>query len=558
MAVPFGKYELLRKIASGGMGQVFLAREHGTGFERLVVLKLILPHLAEDEEFLDMFLEEARLVARLSHPNLITILDLTEIEGRHCLAMEYVQGEDVRRLDKFARAQNRPLPVGLVLRVIADAAAGLSYAHNARDAQGQPLRLVHRDVSPQNVLVGFDGGVKVIDFGVAKAATSGQQTATGVLKGKYPYMSPEQASGLSVDARSDQFALGVVMWELLTGKRLFKGESDLMTLRLVKDCQVPPPSQLNPAVPTSLDAIVLKALAPTADGRYADCAAFRLALEDYALNERLPSSSAHLAAYLRELYTDRITKEADPATLDQLAEDADLDSRSNSSRSGVPSAMPRPTNSRALPRPPGVPSATRSRQSTPPQAPQPVAPAPVKEATRGTARLPRPDFESRKPRWLPVAAGGAALVLAGAAVLLLREPAGAASVTPPPLPQTQAQAPATPGEQVPTKPEAVEPTPRPETPESISLLVTSEPPGAAVQVAGEAHGTTPVQLPMVPGAPAVPVTVALNGYEPVTRLVSAADAPQVRVELPRRAVKTPGGTKRSPGMGPSLGIKTGR
>ncbi|MFP2912306.1 serine/threonine protein kinase, partial [Pyxidicoccus sp. 3LFB2] len=349
MAVPFGKYELLRKIASGGMGQIFLAREYGTGFERLVVLKLILPHLAEDDEFLSMFLDEAGLVARLTHPNLITILDLTEIEGRHCLAMEYVQGDDVRRLDKFSRAHGKPLPVGLILRIIADAAAGLHYAHEARDPQGKPMRLVHRDVSPQNILVGFDGGVKVIDFGVAKAATSSQNTATGVLKGKYPYMSPEQANGQSIDARSDLFALGVVMWELLTGKRLFKGESDLMTLRLVKDCQVPRPSQLNPKLPPGLDEILLKALAPTPEARYPDCGAFRLALEDYALNLRLPSSSAHLAAYLREVYAERIATETDPAKLDQLAEDADLDSRSNSSLSGV--GGPRSAASRAVPRP---------------------------------------------------------------------------------------------------------------------------------------------------------------------------------------------------------------
>nr|BDT30920.1 serine/threonine protein kinase [Myxococcus sp. MH1] len=546
MAVPFGKYELLRKIASGGMGQVFLAREHGTGFERLVVLKLILPHLAEDDEFLSMFLDEAGLVARLTHPNLITILDLTQIEGRHCLAMEYVQGDDVRRLEKFSRTQGKPLSVGLILRIIADAAAGLHYAHQARDPQGRPMRLVHRDVSPQNILVGFDGGVKVIDFGVAKAATSSANTATGVLKGKYPYMSPEQASGLAIDARSDLFALGVVMWELLTGKRLFKGDSDLMTLRLVKDCQVPRPSQLNPKLPPGLDEVVLKALAPTPEERYPDCGAFRLALEDYALNLRLPTSSAHLSAYLRELYNERISTETDPAKLDQLAEDADLDSRSNSSLSGVgPSAQGARTSASRQQR--NVTPGTRSRQAVAAAVGGPV----VQDRTRGTSPMERV-VEPRRVPWVPVIVVSAALLVAGAAIVFLRGPA---SVTPPaekPPVQAVVVEPEKPPAQ-PTKPPPVEPV------KTVELPVITEPPGATVSIAGEERGVTPMKLALEKGAPIVSVTLALAGYEPVTREVSAADD-ELRLELRRQGGKSPGTTKRPPGGTPSgnLGIKTGR
>ncbi|NMO15601.1 serine/threonine protein kinase [Pyxidicoccus fallax] len=541
MAVPFGKYELLRKIASGGMGQIFLAREHGTGFERLVVLKLILPHLAEDDEFLTMFLEEAGLVARLTHPNLITILDLTEIEGRHCLAMEYVQGDDVRRLDKFSRAHGKPLPVGLILRIIADAAAGLDYAHQARDAQGRPLRLVHRDVSPQNILVGFDGGVKVIDFGVAKAATSSQNTATGVLKGKYPYMSPEQANGLTIDARSDLFALGVVMWELLTGKRLFKGESDLMTLRLVKDCQVPRPSQLNPRLPPGLDDILLKALAPTPEARYRDCGAFRLALEDYALNLRLPSSSAHLSAYLRDVYAERIATEADPAKLDQLAEDADLDSRSNSSLSGVPGA-PRSAVSRVAGRSPqGAVPGTRSRQAE--QAAQPA-----REKTRGTAALDARPAEQRRIPWVPVVVAGAGLLIAGAAMGFLRTPEATPPAQPPPqvaVAQPAANTRPAPQE-APRQPPAVR----------VKLPVITEPPGAKVSVNGTELGEpTPTSLDLPPDAAPVSVTVALNGYEPVTQQVSAKDD-ALRLELKRVSGKTGGSATKK--TGGNLGIKTGR
>jgi serine/threonine protein kinase len=545
MAVPFGKYELLRKIASGGMGQVFLARER-SAVERLVVLKLILPHLAEDEEFLSMFLEEARLVARLQHPNLVTILDLQEVEGRHCLAMEYVQGDDVRRLDKQARLKGRLLPPGLVLRIISEAAAGLDYAHKARDAQGQPLKLVHRDVSPQNILVGFDGAVKIIDFGVAKAAGSGHQTATGVLKGKYPYMSPEQASGHPVDGRSDQFALGVVLWELLTGKRLFKGESDMMTLRLVKDCQVPPPSQLNPKLPPGLDQLVLRALAATPDKRYPDCGALRLALEDYIIQLRMPASTAHLSAYLRELYADRIALEADPWKLDQLAADADLDSKDKSnpsrSRSGVPGPAPATPSRPSIP---SVASRSRSRQAVDAL----VGPAPRQDSSRGTEALARPPSKRRFPT-VPVAVGGAAaLVIAGAAIVLLRP-------TPPPEPP-----PPQPVVARPPEPVEPQPPPTPAEPMQVELVLSSEPAGAAVHVAGkpEPLGVTPVTLPLKPGGPPLSVTLSLEGYETKTQQVSAANAPALLVALERRAptpTRNPG-AKRTPSGG-SLNIKKGR
>jgi serine/threonine protein kinase len=552
MSVPFGKYQLLRKIASGGMGQVFLAREFGA-VERLVVLKLILPHLAEDEEFLTMFLEEARLVARLQHPNLVTILDLLEVEGRHCLAMEYVQGDDVRRLDKQARLKGKLLPTGLVLRLISEAAAGLDYAHKARDAQGQPLRLVHRDVSPQNILVGFDGAVKIIDFGVAKAAGSSQQTATGVLKGKYPYMSPEQASGQAIDGRSDQFALGVVMWELLTGKRLFKGESDMMTLRLVKDCQVPPPSQLNPKLPPGVDEVVMRALSPTPDKRYPDCGALRLALEDYIIQLRLPASTAHLSAYLRELYAERIALESDPSKLDQLAEDADLDSKDKSnpsrSRSAIPGSPAPSTPSR--PSLPSVRSDTRSRRAVDALIGPAPHHAPRQEATRGTEPI-RPPTQERRLPVVPVAVGtAAALVIAGMAVVFLRPTTVEQPQPQPPIVQAPVDPPVKP------KPPPEQPPPLPPEPQKVELVLESEPKGAAVQLDGEMLGVTPVTLKLKPDSPPSMVTLSLQGYETATRKVSASDAPIQLVKLERQPTpKTPG--KKPPPGSSSLNIKTGR
>jgi serine/threonine-protein kinase len=551
MAVAFGKYQLLRKIASGGMGQIFLALEKGAGFERLVVLKLILPHLAEDEEFLSMFLEEARLVARLAHPNLITILDLTEIDNRHCLAMEYVQGDDVRRLEKFARTQGKPLPVGLALRIIAEAAAGLDYAHQARDALGKPLRLVHRDVSPQNILVGFDGGVKVIDFGVAKAAGSASHTATGVLKGKYPYMSPEQANGQPVDARADLFALGVVLWELITGRRLFKGESDLMTLRLVRDCQVPAPSQLNPKLPPGLDELVLKALAPSPDARFPDCAAFRLAIEDYILQYRLPASNAHLSAYLRDLYVERITRESDPVQLDQLAEDADLDSKSNPSRSSIRSISQR------LSPPPPPPASSTGTPVVPP--PKPLTKSNGNGNGNGDTRhtqtlMPEPVTRRRFPM-VPVAATVGVLLLAAGAAVIFRDKATAEPITPvtesPPVVQVRTEP--TPPEPTPPEPTPPEPTPEPQ---QVTLKVSSEPAGAAVLVDGKPRGETPVDLPFAPDARAMKVELKLDGYHPVSRRVSTKDAPELLVKLmPKPAAQKP---SRRNNPNPSLGIKRDR
>jgi serine/threonine protein kinase len=510
MAVPLGKYQLLRKIASGGMGQVFLAREHGAGIERLVVIKRVLPHLAQDEGFLEMFQEEAQLVAGLRHPNLITILEWAQVEGRYCLAMEYVQGEDVRRLDRFARGRGTPVPVGLALRIVAEAAAGLHYAHQACDAEGRPLQLVHRDVSPQNILVGFDGGVKVIDFGVAKAAGSTSNTATGVLKGKYPYMSPEQADGQPVDARSDLFALGVVLWELLTRHRLFKGESDLMTLRLVRDCQVPPPSLLNPALPSGLDALVLRALAPTPAARFPDCGAFRLALEDFLVQSQLSASNAHLSAWLRELYAERIANEANPAQLDQLSEEADLDARSNASRS--------------------------SSSGLPVQAPSRVPPAARPEFTRTVV----PEAPRRRARWAWAATGaGLALLAVGSAIILLRQQALISN-----LPVT-----------VPAPPPLAQPAPEPQ-PLPVTLTVRSEPAGARVEVEGAPYGETPLELPLEPDSPPVTLALTLEGYEPTSRRVSAGDAPELSVKLhPRQATHKP---PRRGAPAPPLDIKLGR
>jgi len=306
----YGNYQLLKRLATGGMAQIYLARQKGPdGAEKLVVVKRILPHLAENSDFVRMFLDEARIAARLNHPNIVQVFDLGSLDDTFFIAMEFIHGEDLRKIWKRTEHLNKPFPVQLVCRVVMDACAGLDYAHKKTDAQGKPLGIVHRDISPQNLLVTFDGAVKIVDFGIAKAADQATVTRSGVLKGKYSYMSPEQASGKRVDCRSDIFALGVVLHELLTGQRLFKRSNDIQTLHAVTECDVPVPSNANPKVPPELDEIVLKALAKNPADRYQEAMDLQLALEDFLIFHKLPSSSAHLAAFMGELYEERLAEE---------------------------------------------------------------------------------------------------------------------------------------------------------------------------------------------------------------------------------------------------------
>ncbi len=303
MQETLGKYTLVKKLAVGGMGEVFLARQRGpVGFEKLVVIKTLLKHLKEDQEFVNMFFDEARIAAVLNHPNIAQIYDLGEDKGEYFIAMEYVHGQSLRDVVVEAIEGKGSMPLALKLRVIADAAAALQFAHQARTPSGQPLDLIHRDVSPQNILIGFNGAVKLIDFGVAKAANKLVRTATGIIKGKYAYMSPEQAYGKPLDGRSDVFGLGIVLWEILTSERLFKRDNETETLQAVVGAEIPPPSQLDRSVTRALDQVVMKALERNLKDRYASAAELQKALEGYLARQRLPATPAHLASFMLELY----------------------------------------------------------------------------------------------------------------------------------------------------------------------------------------------------------------------------------------------------------------
>ncbi len=316
MQETFGRYQLLKKLATGGMGQVFLARQLGlVGFEKLVVVKRILPHLSEDQDFINMFFDEARIAALLNHPNIAQIYDLGEVEGIFYIAMEYVHGDSLRAVNHQANALQGGMPLPLKLRVVADAAGALDAAHRARGPAGQPLSLIHRDVSPQNILVGFNGSVKLIDFGVAKATGKISTTLTGAIKGKYAYMSPEQARGEELDHRSDIFGLGIVFYEILTSTRLFKRESDTATMKAVVAAKIEPPSSIVKGIPKAIDVVVMKALARRRQDRFQSAAELQLAIEDYLVRQRLASTPSHLAAYMQKLYAHELASPLEQGVL---------------------------------------------------------------------------------------------------------------------------------------------------------------------------------------------------------------------------------------------------
>jgi serine/threonine protein kinase len=230
-----GKYQLLRKLATGGMAEVFLAKTDGPmGFEKLLVIKRILPHLAEDPQFVEMFLGEAKLAAQLNHPNLVQIFDFGRAEGSYFIAMEYIDGPTVRLLLARSRDVQRAVPFPIAARIVSSASEGLAYAHDFQDlGTGQPLHLIHRDVSPDNILIGRSGAVKLVDFGIAKATGQSHQTQAGTVKGKVAYMAPEQLRGEPLDRRVDLYGLGIVLYELCTGRLPYEADSDASMVRAV-------------------------------------------------------------------------------------------------------------------------------------------------------------------------------------------------------------------------------------------------------------------------------------------------------------------------------------
>jgi eukaryotic-like serine/threonine-protein kinase len=315
--IPFGKYYLLERINVGGMAEVFRAKAYGVeGFERLVAVKRILPNIAEDKDFIRMFIDEAKIAVQLSHANVAQIFDLGVVETDYYIALEHIHGRDLRAI--FDRCRQRtdgkgevgdPMPIAQACFVIMKVCEGLDYAHNKRDQSGRELNLVHRDVSPQNVLVSFEGEVKLIDFGIAKAAGKGSKTQAGILKGKFGYMSPEQVRGLPIDRRSDVFSCGIVLYELLTGERLFVGESDFSTLEKVRNVEILPPSTYNRRIPDELERIVLKALAKDSEERYQSAIDLHDELQAFVYTAGEFYSRKDLAGWMKVTFAAEIEEE---------------------------------------------------------------------------------------------------------------------------------------------------------------------------------------------------------------------------------------------------------
>jgi len=298
----YGPYRLLERVAVGGMAEVFKAKRSGVeGFEKVVAVKRILPHLSDNKEFVDMFVDEAKVVSGLAHPNIVQIYDLGKLEKSYYIAMEYVHGRDLRSIQKRAAERGIRIPLDLSVLIVGKVCAALEYAHRSRDDEGRPMLIVHRDISPQNILISFEGDVKLTDFGIAKAATKATTTDRGALRGKLLYMSPEQAWGKPIDRRSDVFSLGIVCYELLTDAKPFLGSSEMSILEMVRECRISAPASLNPRIPESLERIVLKALERDPELRYQDAAEMGKDL-DRVLHERRPPAATELARLMELLF----------------------------------------------------------------------------------------------------------------------------------------------------------------------------------------------------------------------------------------------------------------
>ena len=488
----FGKYVLTERIGAGGMAEIFRATAFGVeGFTKQVCIKRILPTLTSDETFIRMFVDEAKIAVNLHHANIVQVFDLGRIGEHYFIAMELVAGRDLLAIINRCRKLRRRLPAPLVLQIIAEVCRGLDYAHRCK-VEGRPAGIIHRDVSPSNILVSWEGDVKVADFGIAKAAHKEQKTATGTLKGKYGYMSPEQVQGQPIDHRSDIFAAGVLLWESLVARRLFKGETDLETLEMVRAARVPQlPSQLNKAIPQRVDGIVKRALALHPQDRYQTAAEMAGDLADalYEMGQR--ADAGRLAAFMKEIFAREIADE----------ERRERD-RSSPSLPALPPQMGPPT-----------PTGPATRLDLPPGA------SPQPPARRGLS-----------PLALGVIGSGL-IILAGAVVVLVYWLANRPQPAPAPLDAG-----------------ITVPRPPPVAKKKAVLLVDSRPPGAAVYLDGQATWKrTPARLEGLAGG-RHRVRLELEGYRSWSRQVDLEEAEKMALEAemvrrPRRppvrpAVKT--------------------
>lgn len=409
MATRFGRYTLLRKLATGGMAEVFLANVDGPmGFQKKCVVKRILPHFSDDPQFVQMFLGEARLAAELNHPNLVQIFDFGEVDGQYFIAMEYIEGPNLRVLNRELRMAHGPIPLPLAARIITLAAEGLQFAHDLKDEHGQIINLVHRDISPDNILVSRQGAVKVVDFGIAKAANQPHLTRSGMIKGKLAYMPPEQLAREPLDRRADLYALGVVLYELVCGEMPFDATSEVSIIQAIMGHEpLQRVRERRPDVPDALDGIIAKCLAKDPNERYPSCRELQQDLERFIQQSGTVIAVSDLAALVEQVFKSNFV----PTTPNPMPDSASLDPTAQrpavrpSAPTAQAEAQPRPS-----PPPPANPPPRRKAPSRGASVSKVKAPAPPPEPAPAAA----PDEEFVVPR-----SNRTPLVIAGVVVALL-------------------------------------------------------------------------------------------------------------------------------------------
>ena len=321
------RYRVIERLASGGMAEVFLAESAGIeGFKKQVAIKRVLPHLSEKKRFIAMFLDEARLSASLSHSNVAQVFDIGVGDSAYFIVMEYVDGADLKAVIEFMRRENQRFPVESACFIAAKICEGLTYAHELRGTDGTDLQIVHRDMSPPNVLITKHGEIKIVDFGLAKATSQLEKSEAGIIKGKFSYLSPEAAQGLDVDARTDIFAVGIILWEMLSGRRLFLGDTDYGTVKLVQAAKIPSLHAENPAIPRELDAVLARALARDPAARYSSARDLGRDLTTLLYKLGRPVSAYDIAELVRGAMALRKKTQPDKASIiDKLIEEALLE-----------------------------------------------------------------------------------------------------------------------------------------------------------------------------------------------------------------------------------------
>ena len=339
-AHPQQRYRVVERLASGGMAEVFLAESAGIeGFKKQVAIKRVLPNLSEKKRFIAMFLDEARLSASLSHSNVAQVFDIGVGDNAYFIVMEYVDGADLKAVIEYMRKSGQAFPVEAACYIASKICEGLTYAHELRGADGQPMHIIHRDMSPPNVLITKHGEVKIVDFGLAKAASQLEKSEAGVIKGKFGYLSPEAAHGLAIDHRTDIFAVGIILWEMLSGRRLFLGETDFGTVKLVQQAAIPDLHAINPTVPPELVKILAQALAREPAARYGSARDFGRELTSFLFRHGHPVTAYDIAELVRAAVAQRKKLAPEKSSIiDKLIEEALLEFTSLQDDKAAPAA----------------------------------------------------------------------------------------------------------------------------------------------------------------------------------------------------------------------------